>query len=191
MRTTRTTRLGALVLAGLAALTAGCGSGSAEGPAEAYRRTHPTPTAITTPRTAKDFPCPGERPAPTAAAQATGEAPPPGDHYAENHGFMEPFPLHGQRRCDGLAAVRRVKGALEPLRERGDFAPAHTRAALTALGYPARKVRVAENGPAGVSFLVDAPGMCLEGTVSRTATEADAFDGYPDHPGCDRPSGGH
>ncbi|MES4891273.1 MULTISPECIES: hypothetical protein [Streptomyces] len=42
------------------------------------------------------------------------------------------FPLHGQRRCEGLAAVR---GVLEPPRvRRGDF-PVSTRSALTGLGY--------------------------------------------------------
>ncbi|WP_393098197.1 hypothetical protein [Streptomyces sp. LN325] len=59
-----------------------------------------------------------------------GAATPPTDHYAENHGFMVPFPLRGRERCEGLAAVARVEGALEPLRGRGDFAPNSTRDAL-------------------------------------------------------------
>ncbi|WP_344021696.1 hypothetical protein, partial [Streptomyces luteireticuli] len=116
---------------------------------------------------------------------------PPGDHYAENHGFRVPIPLHGPLRCEGLAAVKRVEDALEPLRRRGDFTTAGTRGALTGLGYAAGKVRVYENGPTGVGFLVEAPRMCLEGTWDQDATRAEAFGGYPDHSGCEVPSGGH
>ncbi|MCX4625495.1 hypothetical protein [Streptomyces sp. NBC_01443] len=141
-----------------------------------------------------DLPCPGESPTPTPprSADTSGSAA-PGDRYAENHGFRVPFPLHGQRRCDGLAAVGRIEAALEPLRKRGDFAPEHTRDALTGLGYPAGKVRSYENGPTGVSFLieVDASPLCVEGRMDRDSTRADPFGGYPDHSGCDTPSGGH
>ncbi|MFD0386296.1 hypothetical protein ACFQ2B_39470 [Streptomyces stramineus] len=128
----------------------------------------------------------------TAAADTSGPAE-PGDHYAENHGFRVPLPLHGRRRCDGLAAVGRIEAALEPLRKRGDFAPEHTRSALTGLGYPAGKVRSYENGPTGVGFLieVDASQLCVEGTMNRDSTRAESFGGYPDHSGCDTPSGGH
>jgi hypothetical protein len=158
----------------------------------------PVRSAAATPSTPVDFPCPGE--SPTSAPPTTADTPdpsapagggPPTDHYAENHGFMVPIPLHGQRRCDGLAAVRRVTGALEPLRMRGDFDPEGTRSALTGLGYSAGKVQSYQNGPTGVSFLIDAFPLCVEGTMDRVSTRADAFAGYPDHPGCDRPTGGH
>jgi len=118
---------------------------------------------------------------------------PPTDHYAENHGFMVPIPLRGQSRCDGLAAAERIETALEPLRRRGDFAPQSVSSALTALGYPVGAVQAYQNGPTGIDFLIDAGGStpCLEGTMDRDATRADAFAGYPDHVGCDRPTGGH
>ncbi|GGN79831.1 hypothetical protein GCM10011579_064730 [Streptomyces albiflavescens] len=140
-----------------------------------------------------DFRCPGESATPAAPTTAVTSVPaaPPTDHYAENHGFMVPFPLHGERRCEGLAAVGRVQRALEPLRERGDFDPESTRSALTGLGYAVGKVRSYQDGPTGVGFLIDAFPLCVEGTMDRKSTQADAFGGYPDHPGCDRPSGGH
>ncbi|WBO68777.1 hypothetical protein [Streptomyces camelliae] len=118
---------------------------------------------------------------------------PPTDHYAENHGFRVPFPLHGRSRCDGLTAVGRVKSALEPLRRRGDFAPAGVRSALTGLGYSAGKVQVYQDGPTGVGFLIDigASPWCVEGTMSSDSTKADAFGGYPDGTGCEPPRGGH
>ncbi|WP_393081385.1 hypothetical protein [Streptomyces sp. LN704] len=88
--------------------------------------------AAATPSAPVDFRCPGESPAPTPTRtpDTSGPATPPTDHYAENHGFMVPFPLRGRERCEGLAAVARVEGALEPLRGRGDFAPDSTRDAL-------------------------------------------------------------
>lgn len=84
-----------------------------------------------------DFPCPGESPAARRppAGDTTGSAAP------GNHGFRVPFPLHGRHRCDGLTATGRIRAALKPLRERGDFTPEHTRSVLTGLGYPAGKVR--------------------------------------------------
>lgn len=188
-------RLGTLPVAVLAVLAAGCGTQRPGDTADAYRRSHPTPTGISTPSTPIDFPCPGESraPAPRVTASTSDPAVPPTDHYAENHGFRDPFPLHGQPRCDGLAAVGRVKSALEPLRKRGDFDPAHTLGALTGLGYPAGKVRSYQNGPTGVGFLIEvtASPLCVEGTVDRASTRADAFGGYPDHSGCEVPSGGH
>lgn len=188
-------RLGMVPVALLAMLAAGCGTrhvGDDAG-AGAPSRAVATPSGRNAPSAPVDFPCPGESsaPAPATTAAVKDPAVPPTDHYAENHGFMVPFPLHGQSRCDGLAAVRRVEGALEPLRRRGDFTPAGTRGALTGLGYPAGKVRSYQNGPTGVGFLIDAFPICVEGTMNRASTQADAFSGYPDHPGCDRPSGGH
>lgn len=190
-------RFGMPMLAVLALVAAGCGTdragdddvrGGASVPTTA--RTPGAPGASGAP---VDFPCPGESPTPTpsSAADLSAPAPAPGDHYAENHGFMVPIPLHGQQRCDGLAAARRIEAALEPLRERGDFAPDSTRGALTGLGYAAGSVQAYQNGATGVSFLIDAQPMCLEGGMNRAATDASAFDGYPDHTGCDRPSGGH
>lgn len=173
----------------LAVLAVGCGThrpgdeAGAEGPSR----------AAATPSAPVDFRCPGESsaPTPTRTPGTSGPATPPTDHYAENHGFMVPFPLHGRERCEGLAAVARVEGALEPLRERGDFAPDSTRDALTGLGYPASKVRTYQNGPTEVGFLIDTFPLCVEGGMNRESTQADAFGGYPDHSACDRPSGGH
>ncbi|MEU0254623.1 hypothetical protein ABZ299_19405 [Streptomyces sp. NPDC006184] len=149
---------------------------------------------MSTPSTPADFPCPGESPEPTAPTAASPSSTvPPTDHYAENHGFDVPIPLHGQSRCAGLTAVRRVKSALEPLRRRGDFAPDNVRAALTGLGYSAGKVQAYQDGSARVGFLIDidASPWCVEGTMSSDSTKADAFGGYPDGTGCEPPSGGH
>ncbi|WP_327320067.1 hypothetical protein [Streptomyces sp. NBC_01235] len=184
-------RLGMPLLAVLGMVAAGCGTDRAgddeAGAGASARATGRTPSAPV------DFPCPGESPTPTPSPTGNTSAPatPPVDHYAENHGFMVPIPLHGQQRCDGLAAARRIEAALEPLRERGDFAPDSTRGALTALGYSAGSVQSYQNGSTGVGFLIDGQPMCLEGSMNRATVEADAFDGYPDHTGCDRPSGGH
>ncbi|WP_164993039.1 hypothetical protein [Streptomyces lydicus] len=169
-------------------LAAGCGTHRPEGGAGAAESSRAA--AAATPSRPADFPCPGESPSP-APTHSSGHTAPPADHYAENHGFRVPFPLHGQRRCDGLAAVRRIENALEPLRKRADFDPGSTRSALTGLGYSAGRVQSHQNGPAAVSFLIDASPLCLEGTMNSRATEADAFGGYPDHSGCDVPSGGH
>ncbi|MGW3631491.1 hypothetical protein ACWD7F_15195 [Streptomyces sp. NPDC005122] len=173
----------------LAVLAVGCGTHRPgdEAGAEGASRAAATPSAPV------DFRCPGESPTPTPTRTpgTSGPATPPTDHYAENHGFMVPFPLHGRERCEGLAAVARVEGALEPLRERGDFAPDSARDALTGLGYPASKVRSYQNGPTGVGFLIDTFPLCVEGTMNRDSTQADAFGGYPDHAACDRPTGGH
>ncbi|MFF1481179.1 hypothetical protein ACFVYD_27125 [Streptomyces sp. NPDC058301] len=179
-----------LPVAVLAVLAAGCGTERAGNSAGADR---PSRAGAATPSTPVDFPCPGESPtsAPPTAEATTGPAVPPTDHYAENHGFMVPFPLHGRHRCEGLSAVARVEKALEPLRRRGDFAPESTRGALTGLGYSAGQVRSYQNGPTGVGFLIDTYPLCVEGTMNRDSTKAEAFGGYPDHSGCDRPSGGH
>ncbi|GGP46743.1 hypothetical protein GCM10010278_24610 [Streptomyces melanogenes] len=181
-------RAGMLPVAVLALLVTGCGTERAG--AGADRATSRTPVA--TPSTPVESPCPGESPtsAPPAAATTT-PAVPPVDHYAENHGFMVPFPLHGKQRCEGLQVVGRVQKALEPLRKRGDFAPESTRTALTGLGYPAGQVSSYQNGSTGVGFLIDAFPLCVEGTMDVGSTKAEAFGGYPDHSGCDRPSGGH
>ncbi|MER5276295.1 hypothetical protein ABT025_11130 [Streptomyces sp. NPDC002809] len=132
---------------------------------------------------------------PTPTAHRSGsEAPPPADRYAENHGFQVPFSLYGQSRCDGIEAVASIEKALEPLRVRGDFAPGSAREVLTGLGYPSGETQTYRIGPAELGFLVDvddSPLLCVEGTMSRGSTRAEAFGGYPDHPGCDRPGGGH
>lgn len=191
-------RLGMLPLAVMVLLAAGCGTQRAGDTANAYRRSHPTPTGISTPSAPADFPCPGEstKPAPATAPTAAttpSSTVPPTDHYAENHGFRVPIPLHGQSRCDGLTAVGRVKRALEPLRRRGDFAPDHVRDALAGLGYSPGKVQAYQDGSAGAGFLIDigVSPWCVEGTMSSSSTQADAFGGYPDGTGCEPPSGGH
>ncbi|MEV0275827.1 hypothetical protein AB0I22_05495 [Streptomyces sp. NPDC050610] len=184
-----------VLLAAMAAMAAvlvtGCGterSGESAGAAAPSR-------TVATPSRPANFPCPGESrtPSPTRTAGASSDHDgPPADHDAENHGFRVPFELYGQHRCDGLAAVKRVKGALEPLRERGDFAPENVKAALTGLGYPAGKVSSYEYGPGSAGFLIEADeSLCVEGRVSGDSTEANAFGGYPDHSGCEIPSGGH
>ncbi|MFJ3793149.1 hypothetical protein [Kitasatospora sp. NPDC090091] len=177
----------------LAVLVAGCGTQRAGETAGAGGG--PALTATAGPSTPLDPPCAGETPTPkpTPTRTSTASAPNPalGDHYAENNGFKVPLPLHGQRRCDGLAAEARIKGALEPLRRRGDFTPESSRNALTALGYAAGKVQVHQNGPTGISFLVDASSLCLEGRMDAAVTRTESFGGYPDHTGCDVPSGGH
>jgi hypothetical protein len=193
LRKTRA-RLGMLPLAVVVLLTAGCGKQQAGDTADAYQRSHPTPSGISTPSTPADFPCRGESPKPTPTAATTpSPTAPPSDHYAENHGFRVPIPLHGQSRCEGLTAAGRVKSALEPLRRRGDFAPDSVRTALTSLGYSAKKVQAYQDGPTGVGFLIDigASPWCVEGTMNSAATKADAFGGYPDGTGCEPPSGGH
>lgn len=185
---TRAIRLGILPLAALAAFAAGCGTQTANG---AGANVPSVPATAPSPSKPLDFPCPGESttPAQPTTPDTTGPAVPPTDHYAENHGFMVPFPLHGKSRCDGLAAVDRVKTALEPLSRRGDLDPASTRTALTALGYTDVESQVMGNGE--VTFLIDASPLCLEGTMNSHGSQVDAFGGYPDHTGCDRPSGGH
>lgn len=142
-----------------------------------------------TPSAVGEVVCPGETAAPVATAASTGAAVPPTDHYAENHGFMVPFPLHGQQRCDGLADVAKVKAVLEPIRARGDFDPASAQSALSTLGFTS--VRTYQNGPTGVGFVIDAAPLCVDGDMNRAETYAYAFGGYPDHPGCEQPSGGH
>ncbi|MGW1864483.1 hypothetical protein ACWCPS_02835 [Streptomyces mauvecolor] len=188
----RAVRFGILPMAVLGTLVAGCGTQRA-GEAAAPGTPSRSASAVATPSTPVDLPCPGESPtpAPSTPAGPSKPAAQPGDHYAENHGFMVPIPLHGRQRCDGLAAVTRIRHALEPLRKRGDFDPASTRSALTHLGYATAKVQSYQDGPTGVGFLIDASPMCLEGTMNSRTTEADAFGGYPDHFGCDQPSGGH
>ncbi|MFF7122196.1 hypothetical protein ACF07Y_39915 [Streptomyces sp. NPDC016566] len=190
-------RAGMVPLALLAVLAAGCGTQRAGGDAGAGG---PSRSAVASPSTPKDFPCPGE--SPTASPQPSTATPsptaPPTDHYAENHGFMIPFELHGKRRCQGLAAVARVREALEPQRRRGRFSPESVRKALIGLGYSGGQVQ-AYPGDGGVGFLiqVDDYPVCVEGSLAGNpdldgaTTKADAFGGYPDHEGCDQPSGGH
>ncbi|MET7699190.1 hypothetical protein [Streptomyces sp. NPDC005485] len=204
IRTARVRAGMVLPVAALAVFAVGCGT--EQSAADAYRSSHPTPTGVSKEPVPSDTPCPGETapptpapsaslPTPTRSPGASGPAVPIPDHYAENHGFMVPFPLHGQARCNGLKAAERIKAALEPLRARGDFTAQHTRRALTGLGYGAGQVEVIESGGVAVSFLVDASTktstLCLEGNMNRAVAETDAFGGYPDHTGCDQPSGGH
>ncbi|MEV7184467.1 hypothetical protein [Kitasatospora sp. NPDC093102] len=189
---TRRGRLGIPALAALAVLAAGCGTKHADTAQGAGTGT--PPAATTAQGKPVDFPCPGETPTPTPTVTRTASpaAPPalPPDHYAENHGFKLQLPLHGQSRCDGLAAVQRVKAALEPLRMGNDYTPDSTRARLTGLGYPADRVRVQAIGRTTVGFTVDATGMCLAGTMIPDSTQAEAFAGYADG-GCEEPRGGH
>ncbi|SOE06921.1 hypothetical protein [Streptomyces sp. Ag109_G2-15] len=191
------TRAGMVPLVLLAVLAAGCGTQRAGDDAGAGG---PSRSAVATPSTPTDSPCPGESPAPSPKPSTATPSPtaPPTDHYAENHGFMVPFELHGKRRCQGLAVVGRVRKALEPLRTRGQFNPESVRKALVGLGYSGGQVQTYQSG-GGVGFLVqvdDYP-VCVEGSLQGTptldgaTTEADAFGGYPDHDGCDQPSGGH
>ncbi|MFE0329760.1 hypothetical protein ACWEWI_05505 [Streptomyces sp. NPDC003753] len=181
-------RLGMLSMAVLAVLAAGCGT---ERPGDHAAADGPSRSAAATPSAPVDSPCPGESPtsAPPTTAHTSSPTAPPTDHYAENHGFRVPIPLHGRSRCQGLAAVARVQHALEPLRRRGDFHPESTRTALIGLGY--RNVQSYGDGATGVGFLIDADPLCVEGTMSREATRADAFAGYPDGTDCQPPSGGH
>lgn len=145
---------------------------------------------VVSPSAPLDFPCPGETPTPTIEQPQDG-ASALDDRYVENHQYRVPFPLHGQRRCDGIAAAQRITAALEPLRAGGDLSPGTVRAALTGLGYSEDDVEAHFNGPVVVNFLVDATPLCLEGSLNRVGVEVTAFGGYPDHVGCDTPSGGH
>lgn len=185
MNGARRVRLGMLPVAVLAVLVAGCGTQRA-GDVTAGGG---LPKAVTTPSAPADRLCPGERPSPIASSTPTSSTAPT-DHYAENHGFMVPFKLHGDRRCQGLAVIERVKKALQPLREKGHFTPESVSHTIAGLGYS--KVRTYADG-SGVGFLIEADDypVCVEGTMSPAATEADAFGGYPDHDGCEQPSGGH
>ncbi|MEE1786173.1 hypothetical protein PUR71_25210 [Streptomyces sp. SP17BM10] len=173
-------------LVGLALLITGCGTkhvgSTTAGTAVESPAKPPAPTVPA------DFPCPGESPRPTPTA-ATTSGPP--DKWTENNGFKIPIPLHGQARCDGLAAVKKIQDALEPQRKRGDFAPETARTTLTGLGYA--KVRTYQNGPTGVGFLIAAgPSLCLEGTMGAATTSGEAFAGYPEGSiDCERPRGGH
>ncbi|WP_237538502.1 hypothetical protein [Streptomyces sp. SID486] len=174
-----------LPVALLAVLAAGCGTQRA---AEATAGDVPS-QAVTTPSTPADHLCPGESPSPPAPSAPTSSTPPT-DHYAENHGFMVPFTLHGDRRCQGLAAVGRVRKALRPLREKGGFTLESVSHTIAGLGYS--KVRTYADGSA-VGFLIEVDDypVCVEGSVGPAETEADAFGGYPDTTGCEQPSGGH
>lgn len=179
----------------LAALAAGCGTQRAGDDTSAADAAPASRGAAATPSAPVDRPCPGESATatPRAPAPSTSPTAPPSDHYAENHGFMVPLPLHGDRRCQGLEEAGRVRTALEPLRRRGDFSAGRVREALLGLGYPAERVEASQDGPASVDFLVQADDhpVCVEGDVNRARTETDAFGGYPDGTGCDRPPGGH
>ncbi len=182
-------RWGLPAMAVLAVLVSGCGTRHAgDDTAGAPAAVAGTPSATAA---ATDYPCPGETPSAQPPGESATPTGPPTDHFAENHGFMEPFPLHGRLRCKGLATIRRVETALEPLRRRGDFDPASAGRTLGRLGFPAGSVWTGENGPTGVSFLISTYPVCVQGTMDRDTTRADAFSGYPDHAACDQPRGGH
>lgn len=195
MAMTRVTGAGLGALLAAAVLAAGCGTERPGGSADA--RTGPAPTGISRPSTPVNFRCPGESASavPTPTAHRSGsEAAPPANRDVENHGFQVPFSLYGQSRCDGIEAVTRIEKALEPMRERGDFASEAVREVLTGLGYSSGETQTTQIGPAEVGFLIDvddSPLLCVEGTMSPGSTHAEAFGGYPDHHGCDLPSGGH
>ncbi|MGW7002097.1 hypothetical protein ACWGCW_04485 [Streptomyces sp. NPDC054933] len=117
-----------------------------------------------------------------------GDGPP---NYADNHGFMTPFPRHGEERCKGLAEVKRITAALEPLRMRHEFVTAQVNDRLASLGYGTGEIAVFPNGPTGVSFTVDLTPMCLEGTMDLARSQVQAHGGYPDSTGCTPRRGGH
>lgn len=148
-----------------------------------------------------DVRCPGETPSPSAAATgpatgaATGAADRPGQDappdYADNHAYQDAFPLLGQDRCKGVAEVKRIAAALEPLRTGRDFVPGDVQGRLAGLGYAPAKLRVYQNGSTGVGYTVDLAPVCLEGTMSLTEVRTVAHGGYPDGTGCSMPRGGH
>ncbi|WP_229928974.1 hypothetical protein [Kitasatospora xanthocidica] len=183
---TRWGRLRIPAVAALAVLAAGCGTTHVDAPGGTAART-PAATAVATAQ--GDHPCPGETPTrtPTATASNAEATGPVTDHYAENHAFKAPLPLHGERRCEGLEAVRRIKAALEPVRARYQVDPDGIRKALVGLGYPADKVKVQRGG----EFLIDATGLCLSGSTAGEATTVEAFAGYAEGTGCEEPRGGH
>ncbi|WP_372351853.1 hypothetical protein [Streptomyces sp. KL116D] len=166
-----------------------------EGAGDAYRRAHPAPTAVSSRARPEGLPL--SRRGPVALADRLpvpdGATAQPGDHYAENHGFRVPFALHGQRRCDGLAAVRRVEHALRPLRERGDFtAKSAASGRWSRSQLPDGGVR-AQRDSAGVYFPRHRrPDATVRGgrPVPGGPAGRRAFGSYPDHVGCDLPSGG-
>lgn len=184
-----------LLLAALPAL-AGCGTQPYRVPvasAPSAPSAAPSAPSAATPSPISDPLCPGESRSPSASAPAAGE-PGPGDgppNYADNNGFMVPFPLHGRQRCAGLAQVQRITTALQPLLAQHDFVPADTAARLVGLGYAADKVVAVQNGPTGVSFTVDLLPICLEGTLDRASVQAQAHGSYPDNNSCTPRQGGH
>lgn len=103
---------------------------------------------------------------------------------------VRPTPLRGARgrRPDDGSKARSNHSA-----KGGDFTPGSTHSARTGLGHPDGKVESYEDGPSAVGFLteVTASTLCVGGTLNRVPNRADAFGGYPDHSGCDVPSGGH
>lgn len=193
------TGLGAVAVAcaALALLASGCGTqhaGDAASPGATVEPAGRVPGPSGSSGTV-DFPCPGESAVPSSAPPPTVPTTGPNgalrDHYAENNAFRMPIPLHGQRRCAGLAATARIEGALQPLIERADFVPEHTADALSALGYEPSAVRAEGMGRDTVAFHIDARPLCLEGTMGPGRVSTDAFGGYPDGTGCERPKSGH
>lgn len=156
----------------------------------------PAPVTATSSAMPSDPLCPGEKPSPVAVAigsqrpdPAKGQDAPP--NFADNHGFQVPFPLHGAVRCQGRTAAARIDATIDPLRRQHDFTPATVMERLVALGYPADKVFVDQNGPTGVVFTLGSPPLCFDGRMDRDRVHTDAFGGYPDSSGCTMPQGGH
>ncbi|MEY9968452.1 hypothetical protein ABIA33_006536 [Streptacidiphilus sp. MAP12-16] len=154
----------------------------------------PAPVSATPAAIPPDPLCAGEKPSPVASGSrrpdpAAGLDAPP--NYADNHGFQVPFPLHGAARCQGRMAASRIDAAVDPLRRQRDFTPAAVMERLVALGYPANKVFVTQNGPTGVAFTLGSPPLCFDGRMDLDRVHTDAFGGYPDSGGCTMPQGGH
>ncbi|MDH6139191.1 hypothetical protein P3T35_001191 [Kitasatospora sp. GP30] len=202
------TRLVLPLLTALLALTA-CGHQRADGnpsralPATTSPTTSPSPTPSPTPQQL----CPGESPSPTPSAIPTSAwpvdpsgspTPPPTDgpgdaapNYADNHRFQDQLPLQGAERCQGLAEAAKVRAALEPLRTQPDITPASVQARLSALGYAPATVQLSTMGQDDVYFTIDHAPICLDGQLNPRSDSVDAYAGYADGTGCQRPKGGH
>lgn len=100
-------------------------------------------------------------------------------------------PVGGAEQAGGLPVPRREPHAEVHTECDTEVHGVRTHGVLTGLGYSAGNVQSYQDGPEGLGFLVDAAPLCLEGTMHSGATRANAFGGYPDHSGCDVPSGGH
>ncbi|GAA2815758.1 hypothetical protein [Saccharopolyspora taberi] len=128
--------------------------------------------------------------APCPEAQVESSSAPRGDmppNHADNRAYLETRKLSVDERCKGEAEAGKIRTAVEQLRVDGRLGAADVRNALAGLGYQA--VDVSEM-TAGTNFVVDLLPICLEGSVTTTATEVEAHGVYMEG-GCARPSGGH